>query len=73
LNRVLDWDGENMQFTNIGDNETIKIMKEDGFSIHNGHPTFNKTYTDPMNAKQFAAKLIKHDYRDGWKLCDMPK
>ncbi len=73
LNRILEWDGENMQFTNIGDNETIKIMKEDGFSIHNGHPTFNKTYTDPINAKEFASKLIKHEYRDGWKLCDMPK
>ena len=48
-------------------------MIEDGFSVNDGHPTFNKTYTDPINAQQFAAEMIKHNYRDGWKLCDMPK
>ncbi|MBQ5395488.1 MAG: Gfo/Idh/MocA family oxidoreductase [Alistipes sp.] len=73
LHKILEWDGKNMQFTNIGDNETLKIMIEDGFSIHDGHPTFNKTYTDPINAKQFVSEMIKHNYRDGWKLCDMPK
>jgi hypothetical protein len=73
LNRVLDWDGENMRFTNIGPDETLKIMVEDGFSIKDGHPTFNKRYTDPINAQQFAQEMIKHNYRDGWKLVDMPK
>lgn len=73
LNKILEWDGENMQFTNISPDETIKIMIEDGFSINDGHPTFNKTYTDPINAQQFAQELIKHTYRDGWKLVDMPK
>ena len=62
-----------MQFTNISPDETIKIMIEDGFSINDGHPTFKKTYTDPINAQQFAQELIKHTYRDGWKLVDMPK
>jgi hypothetical protein len=28
--------------------------------------------TDPVNALAFAEELIKHDYRDGWKLPDMP-
>ena len=73
LNRVLDWDGENMRFTNIGPDETLKIMVEDGFSIKDGHPTFNKRYTDPINAQQFAQEMIKHNYREGWKLVDMPK
>ena len=73
LNKILEWDGENMQFTNISPDETIKIMIEDGFSINDGHPTFKKTYTDPINAQQFAQELIKHTYRDGWKLVDMPK
>ncbi len=73
LNKVLEWDGENMQFTNIGDDETLRIMIEDGFSIADGHPTFNKVWTDPFNAKQFANELIKHNYQNGWKLVDMPK
>ena len=73
LNRTLEWDGENMRFTNIGDNEEIKICVKDGFTIHDGHPSFNKTWTDPINAKQFAEQLIKHNYREGWKLPDMPK
>jgi hypothetical protein len=72
LNRVLEWDGPNMRFTNISPSDTLKIMIEDGFSIKDGHPTFNKVYTDPINALEFANGLIKHNYRDGWKLVDMP-
>ena len=73
LNRELLWDGENMKFKNISPTDTIQIMVEDGFSIHDGHPTFNKRYTDPINALQFAQEMIKHTYRDGWKLAAMPK
>ncbi len=73
LNKELKWDGENMAFTNINDSEQIKIVEKDNFKIHDGHPTFNKDYTDPVSAKAFAAELIKHDYRNGWKLPDMPK
>lgn len=73
LNKVLNWDGDNMRFTNINPNEELSIMIEDGFSIKDGHPTFNKTFTDKMNAQKFANELIKHNYRDGWKLVDMPK
>lgn len=72
LNKELKWDGENMKFTNINDTEEIKIILEDNFSIHDGHPTFNKKWTDPLNANQFAKELIKHNYRDGWKLPAMP-
>ena len=53
--------------------ETIKTCIKDGFTIHDGHPSFDKTYTEPVNAKQFAAELIKHNYRAGWKLPDMPR
>lgn len=73
LNRELEWDGENMRFTNIGPNETIKTVIKDGFKIHDGHPTFDKTWTDPVNAQAFAQELIKHNYRQGWKLPDMPR
>jgi hypothetical protein len=73
LNKELFWDGPNMRFTNIKDDETLKIVIKDGFTIKDGHPSFNKDYTDPINAKQFAEELIKHNYRAGWKLVDMPK
>jgi predicted dehydrogenase len=68
LNKELLWNGQNMEFTNLNDSELIKIVKKDGFTIHNGHPTFNKEWTDPIPAKQFAAELIKHTYRNGWSL-----
>ncbi|MEN8186317.1 MAG: Gfo/Idh/MocA family oxidoreductase [Bacteroidota bacterium] len=73
LNKELDWDGENMKFTNLSDTETIKTVIKDGFEIHNGHPTFKKDWTDPVPAKDFAAELIKHTYRKPWSLPDMPK
>jgi hypothetical protein len=72
LNKELEWDGQKMQFTNIGDYETIKTVIKDGFKIHDGHPTFDKEWTDPVNAQAFAAELIRHNYRDGWILPDMP-
>lgn len=73
LNKELLWDGPNMQFTNIKDDEVIKILIKDDFKIVDGDPKFNKIWTDPINAKQFASELIKHNYRDGWKLVDMPR
>ena len=73
LHRTLEWDGQNMQFLNIKDNETIKTCIKDGFTIKDGHPSFAKDWTDPVNAKQFAAELIKHNYRAGWNLPDMPR
>ena len=73
LHKILHWDGENMKFTNIGPDETLRIMIEDGFSVKDGHPTFNKTYTDPINALEFANEMIKHNYRAGWNLPNMPK
>lgn len=73
LNKELLWDGKNMEFTNIKDDETIRILIKDDFKIVDGDPKFNKIWTDPVNAKQFAAELIKHNYREGWKLPDMPR
>ena len=73
LHKILHWDGENMKFTNIGPDETLRIMIEDGFSVKDGHPTFNKTYTEPINALEFANEMIKHNYRAGWTLPNMPK
>ena len=72
LNKVLKWDGENMKFTNINANEKISTVIKDGFKIHDGHPTFDKTWTEPMNAIEYSQELIKHTYRDGWSIPDMP-
>lgn len=72
LNKEVEWDGANMRFTNIGDHETIRTVIKDGFKIHDGHPTFDKEWTDKTNANAFAAELIKHTYREGWSLPAMP-
>ena len=62
-----------MQFTNIPADAKIRFQVHDGFTIKDGHPTFNKTYTEPVNAREFAAQLIKRDYRAGYSLPDMPE
>jgi hypothetical protein len=72
LNQELEWDGENMRFTNIPADATIKTIIEDGFTIKDGHPTFDKTWTEPVNAVEYANEMIKHTYQNGWKLPDMP-
>ncbi|MBD0849892.1 Gfo/Idh/MocA family protein [Maribacter arenosus] len=72
LNKILEWDGVNMKFTNIGANEEIRTVIKDGFKIHDGHPTFNKDWTEPMNALAYSEELVKHTYREGWSLPDMP-
>ncbi|KAA6319165.1 Glucose-6-phosphate 3-dehydrogenase, partial [termite gut metagenome] len=73
LNQELHWDGENMKFTNIPQDATIGTIIKDDFHIKDGHPTFDKAMTDPVNAVAYAEELIKHTYRDGWKLPDMPR
>lgn len=72
LNKVLHWDGPNMKFTNINPNEEIRILVKDDFKIVDGDPKFNKIWTDPINAEQFAKQLISHNYREGWVLPAMP-
>ncbi|MDR0995598.1 MAG: gfo/Idh/MocA family oxidoreductase, partial [Tannerella sp.] len=72
LNRVLDWDGPNMRFTNINPEDKIRIVLKNNFHIVNGDPKFDKIYTDPVPAQEFAQELIKHTYRDGWTLPPMP-
>jgi len=71
LNKALAWDGENMRFTNISPKEELKIVKSDDFKVVNGHPTFDKKY-NTFNALESSNSYIKHNYREGWKLPDMP-
>ncbi len=72
LNKTLQWNGDKMQFTNINDAETIKFCVEDHFNITDGHPTFDRKFTDPVSAKAFADEMIRHTYRQGWSLPEMP-
>lgn len=72
LNQELHWDGANMRFTNIPEGAKIRTVIKDGFKIEDGHPTFNKTWTEPVDATAFAQELIKHTYREGWALPAMP-
>lgn len=71
LNRELQWDGEAMKFTNIKADDVVKMKTKDGFSITEGHPTFKHEYAE-VNALEFADELIKHHYRDGYALPEMP-
>ena len=72
LHKELEWDGEKMEFSNIDDRETLSIVIRDGFVIEDGHPSFTRDTTDPINAAEFARKLVKTEYREGWDLPDMP-
>lgn len=67
LKKKLNWDGKNMQVTNIGDNEEIKVVTTDEFTVVDGDPKFNTQYAT-INAKEAAQQYIKHNYRKGWKL-----
>ena len=71
LGKVLHWDGPNMQFTNIGENEQVMSIVEDSFSVIDGHPEINPR-TENVNARAFAQELVKHTYRQGWTLPNMP-
>jgi hypothetical protein len=55
LNKVLHWDGPGMNFTNITDEDKIRLSR-----------------TESLDAKPFAAELIKHTYHNGFTLPDMP-
>lgn len=73
LNQELTWDGENMKFTNIPAGATVRSMIHDGFTIKDGHPTFNKDFTEPVDAQKFAAELIKPVYQNGYVLPELPE
>ena len=73
LDKELEWDGDKMEFTNIGDDEKLRMVIKDGFTIKDGHPSFNKDMTKPFSAKEFAKDLVKHTPREGgWELPPMP-
>ena len=72
LHRKLKWDGQNMRFTNISENDKIKIVNYDAFSVIDGDPRFDRRFAD-FNAREMAEEWVKHTYHNGYSLPDMPK
>jgi len=71
LNKTLKWDPQQMKFTNISETDILKVIKSDEFKVIEGHPHFNTEYVE-LNALEAATEYIKHTYRDGWSLPQMP-
>lgn len=71
LNKELQWDGEKMEFTNISDFDNVRLTLSDNFTIIDGDPKFDRPNIT-INAKAFANEMIRHTYREGWSLPDMP-
>jgi predicted dehydrogenase len=67
LKRPLLWDGKNMRITNISDDDEIRVVTSDKFTVIEGHPHFDTQYAT-MKAKPAAEEYIKHTYRKGWTL-----
>lgn len=67
LKRELLWDGEAMEFTNIGPDDEIRVVTSDKFDVIDGHPHFD-TQRTTLNAQAAAKEYIKHTYREGWTL-----
>jgi len=49
----------------------MKVVEHNGFEMVNGIPTWNVTNVE-LNALESANEYIKHTYREGWSLPDMP-
>jgi predicted dehydrogenase len=93
MGKILEWDGPNMQFTNISAAEKVSIWSE-MFDIGKMMAAANAAaksaggaknqppaampgmpgFVDPseINASDFVANLIKHNYQNGFRLPDMP-
>jgi hypothetical protein len=65
LKRTLQWDGDNMEITNIDSDDEIRVVTTDDFEVVNGDPKFETNY-DTINAQQAASRYIRRPYRDGW-------
>ena len=72
LDQWLDWDGENMKFTNIPEKAEIKNIIKNNVIVKNGNPTFEREYGESYSAREYAARLIKPVYRQGWTLPELP-
>ena len=61
-----------MRFTNISENDKVKIVNYDAFQVIDGDPRFDRRFAE-FNAREMAEEWIKHTYHNGFTLPDMPK
>lgn len=73
LQKTLSWDGENMRFTNISDTETFSFIEEKHFVENGGRIMLQSKMGQPINAERFAQELIRHEYKNGYSLPEMPR
>ncbi len=66
LRRRLQWDGPNMQFTNIESNDILRILIRSDFEVSYGNPRTNNEYAT-LPAGSTAEEWIRHNYRNGWE------
>jgi hypothetical protein len=67
LQRILQWDGENMKFTNINADEQIRVPKSVKLDTTKKSPRYQSDY-EVINALEFAESLINLKPRSGWEL-----
>jgi predicted dehydrogenase len=67
LKKPLLWDGEAMRMTNITDEDAIRVVTSDKFTVINGDPRFDTQYLT-MPAKAASEEWVKRTYRKGWSL-----
>ena len=64
LNRILEWDGENMKIRNIDGNEKLNLITaRPNYKNGTWTPYFH-TETKEVNALEIANEWIKHTYRE---------
>ena len=71
LNRILQWDGSNMQFTNINPNDTVRFLEKNDIKLEGRRAAADQKWTEPINAQEFSQELIKHTYHNGYQLVGM--
>ncbi len=67
LQRILQWDGENMQFTNIEPGEQIRVPKSVKLDTDRPSPRYQTEY-EIIDAYEYAKSLINLKPREGWEL-----
>lgn len=66
LQRKFMWNGPNMQFTNIGPTDVLRILSSSEFEVEFGNPKLNKEYIS-LPAVETTEEWLRHTYRRGWE------
>lgn len=65
LHRILEWKGEEMEFTNIGENEEMEVLATDFDTLIEEKNRYG-TRRISVPAREMVSKWVKHEYREGW-------